>query len=238
MTVRPILALALMAGFALVPMSTQAADAKKDSEKAKAALQELSEFIGQWNGNGEGTVEGKKALWKETWNWSWKFGKDGADPALQVEIKDGKFFSKALVKYDVEKKVYFVTAADKDGHDQEFTGKLVKGKFVLERSDAKTKDVYRLTVNTAAEGIRFIGLYEVVAGGKGLGSTIYKVAGSKEGESFAGGGKKNECVVTGGLGTMTVSYMGKTFYVCCSGCKDEFNENPKKYVDAFEKKKK
>ena len=237
MAVRRILALTLMAGFALLPMSMRAADAKKDADKSKAALGELAEFIGLWNGNGEGAVEGKKALWKETWSWGWKFAKD-ADPALKLDIKDGKFFTSAIVKYDLEKKAYLVTATDKGGKDQEFTGKLVKGKFVLERTDAKTKDVYRLTVNTAAEGIRFVGLYEKVAGGKGLGDTIYKVSGSKDGESFAGGGKKNECVVTGGLGTMTVSYMGKTFYVCCSGCKDEFNDNPKKYVDAFEKKKK
>ena len=236
MTVRRILTLSLLAGFAFLPLGTQAADAKKD-EAAKAALQELGEFIGQWNGNGEGTIDGKKLLWKETWSWGWKFAKD-AEPAIQLEIKDGKFFGKAVVKYDLEKKVYLVTAADKEGKDQQFTGKLVKGKFVLERTDAKNKDLYRFTVNTAAEGIRFVALYEKVAGGKGLGDTIYKVSGNKDGESFAGGGKKNECVVTGGLGTMTVSFMGKTFYVCCSGCKDEFNDNPKKYIDAFEKKKK
>ena len=233
MTVRRILTLALLAGFALLPLGTQAADVTKD-EASKAALQELGEFIGQWNGNAEDT---KKGLWKETWSWGWKFAKD-AEPALQLEIKDGKFFGKALVKYDLDKKVYLVTAADNEGKDQQFTGKLVKGKLVLERTDAKTKDLYRFTVNTAAEGIRFVGLYEKVAGGKGLGDTIYKVSGNKDGESFAGGGKKNECVVTGGLGTMTVSFEGKTFYVCCSGCKDEFNENPKKYVDAFLKKKK
>ena len=52
--------------------TSRAADAKADAEQTKAALQELTEFIGQWNGNGEGAVEGKKALWKETWSWSWK----------------------------------------------------------------------------------------------------------------------------------------------------------------------
>ena len=228
---------AVVAGIFGAHNTSRAADAKADAEQTKAALQELAEFIGQWNGNGEGAVEGKKALWKETWSWSWKFNKDG-DQAIQLEIKDGKFFSKAVVKYDLEKKIYLITAADPDGTDQDFGGKIAKGKFILERTDAKTKDVYRITVNTAAEGIRFVGLYEKVGGGKGLPSTIYKVSGNKDGESFAGGGKKNECVVTGGLGTMTVSFMGKTFYVCCSGCKDEFNENPKKYVDAFEKKKK
>ena len=150
MTARRILTLAFLAGFALAPMGTTA-DTKKDNEKSKAALQELGEFIGQWNGNGEGTVEGKKALWKETWSWGWKFGKD-TDPALKIDIKDGKFFSKAEVKYDLEKKLYLITATDKDGKDQDFTGKLAKGKFILERSDAKTKDLYRLTLNTAAEG--------------------------------------------------------------------------------------
>ena len=64
------------------------------------------------------------------------------------------------------------------------------------------------------------------------------MAGTKEGESFSGGGKKPECVVTGGLGTMQVSYNGKTYYVCCSGCADEFKARPKKYVDEFEKKMK
>ena len=26
--------------------------------------------------------------------------------------------------------------------------------------------------------------------------------------------------------TIAVSYKGKTYYVCCSGCRDLFNENP------------
>ena len=29
---------------------------------------------------------------------------------------------------------------------------------------------------------------------------------------------------------MTVSYKGKTYPVCCSGCRDEFNDNPEKYA--------
>ena len=236
MTARWIMPLALLAGVTITLPTARSADAK-EADKAQVALGELAEFIGQWNGNGEGTIDGKKSLWKETWSWGWKFAKD-ADPALKLEIKDGKFFSQALVKYNLEKKSYTIVATDKDSKEQEFTGKLAKGKFIIERTDAKTKDLYRLTLNTAAEGIRFVGLYEKVAGGKGLGDTIYKVSGNKDGESFAGGGKKNLCIVTEGLGTMTVSYMGKTYYVCCSGCRDEFNENPKKYVDAFEKKKK
>src|SRR5437763_1789938 len=59
----------------------------------------------------------------------------------------------------------------------------------------------------------------------------------KEGESLGTTGKKNECIVTGGLGTIAVTYMGETFYVCCTGCRDAFNEEPAKFVKAFKEKK-
>ena len=60
---------------------------------------------------------------------------------------------------------------------------------------------------------------------------------SKVGESLGATEKKQECVVSGGVGTMTVSYKGETFYVCCSGCRDEFNANPEKYVKEWKAKK-
>ena len=37
---------------------------------------------------------------------------------------------------------------------------------------------------------------------------------------------------------MPISYKGETFYVCCSGCRDAFNENPEKYIKEFKAKKK
>ena len=36
--------------------------------------------------------------------------------------------------------------------------------------------------------------------------------------------------MTGGAATMTLSYQGRTFPICCTGCRDEFNENPEKYL--------
>ena len=35
-----------------------------------------------------------------------------------------------------------------------------------------------------------------------------------------------------------VTYNGKTYYVCCTGCRDEFKANPEKYVKEFEEKRK
>jgi YHS domain-containing protein len=32
-------------------------------------------------------------------------------------------------------------------------------------------------------------------------------------------------------------HKGETYYVCCSGCRDAFNENPEKYITEFKAKK-
>jgi hypothetical protein len=58
------------------------------------------------------------------------------------------------------------------------------------------------------------------------------------GESLGAREKKNECIVTGGLGTIAVSYKGQTYHVCCSGCRDAFNDDPEKFIKAFEEAKK
>ena len=61
----------------------------------------------------------------------------------------------------------------------------------------------------------------------------FEIGLTKEGESFAAGSSAVEqpkCIVTGGAATLTVSYQGRSFPVCCTGCRDEFNENPEKYI--------
>jgi hypothetical protein len=216
------------------------ADDKKPSAdelaKAKKALQEIGDFVGQWNGNGEAKIAGKNTLWKETLNFGWKFGKAG-ETSVKFEAEGGKYFTAGELSYDAKAKLYRFAVKDAAGTEQQYAGTYAKQRLVLERKDAKNGDVHKLTMNTAAEGVRFLLAYEVQAGGKGLPTAVAKLSANKAGESLAGGGKKNECIVTGGLGTIAVSFEGKTYYVCCSGCRDEFNDNPKKYVDAAAKKK-
>ena len=64
-------------------------------------------------------------------------------------------------------------------------------------------------------------------------SRTIEVGLTKEGESLAAGASSSErpkCIVTGGAATMTLTYQGRTFQICCTGCRDEFNENPEKYI--------
>ena len=66
----------------------------------------------------------------------------------------------------------------------------------------------------------------------------FQVGYTRQGETFGAAAKKAECIVTGGLGTMPVVYKGVTYYVCCSGCRDAFNETPEKFVKEYNARKK
>jgi hypothetical protein len=232
----------LFAGVALfallgiaVPM--QGADKPKE-DPAREALKELNDYIGQWKGNGapEKAKPTAKEQWSETVNWAWRF--KGDDAWITLEIKDGRIFKSGELRYLPEKKRYQLNMVDKDDNKVVFLGELKDGYLTLDREDEKTKETQRLTMNLAAEGIRLIYRVSHRPEGKTVWVKDYQVACTREGESLGKSEKKNECVVSGGLGTIAVSFKGETFYVCCTGCRDAFNENPEKYVAEFKAKKK
>jgi hypothetical protein len=224
-----LLLLFCFAGFSTPGMQAQT---KKDSSD-KEKLQALQEFIGPWEG--AGTIEGKSDTWKEKLNWGWKF-KD-KDAWYNLEFDKSKNFAKGEIRFNAEKKGYQLTLTDLAKTELVFDGEMKRKQLIFTRVDEQSKDKQTITLSTNNEGARMIWVYSVMTKGKGIDKKLYNLQYTKEGQSLAAG-KKNECVVTGGLGTMQVSYMGKTYFVCCSGCRDAFNDDPKKFVDEFEKKKK
>jgi len=212
------------------------AGADKNTEANKEALQKLQDFIGQWKGNGG--PDGKtvsKDVWSETINWGWRF--KGDDAWITLEVEKGKFIKSGELKFIPEKKIYQFTATDIKGNKLVFEGKLSKDILTLERTDPKTKQTQQFQMNNAAEGVRFIYRFASKEEGRTIYKKEYMVAATREGASLGAKEKKTECVVSGGAGTMPVSFKGETFYVCCSGCRDAFNENPEKYVKEFKAKK-
>lgn len=203
----------------------------KDQAKAKEALQKVQDFIGLWNLEGTQKVGAKTEAWKEKVTWGWKFKDGGAWLTVDFAEGKGKYFTAGELRYNLEKKKYVLslTPSGKGEAAQTFEGELTKGALKLDRKDAKTGDVYRVTMNTLAEGDKFALKYEKQDGGKGLFSTVHQMNGIKDG-LVAGAPKKPECIVSGGSANIPVTYMGKTYYVCCSGCRDEFNADPAKYV--------
>jgi ribosomal protein L24E len=230
-------ALGLAAGLLLCVGTTARAAPSADQAKSKEALKELQDFIGGWKGTGQTKARPgpRDPFWEETVKWGWKF--KGDDCWLTVTFGNGKFLKSAEVRYLPAKKKYQLTGVPVKGDDKlVFEGELKDDKLVFQRTDPETKAVQFFRLNTAADGIRL--LYRVERKTGTITKLEYMLAANKEGKSL--GGKKvkgPECVVSGGLGTMTVSYNGETYYVCCSGCAEAFKENPKKYVDEFKKSK-
>jgi hypothetical protein len=209
--------------------------AQDKSAKIKEALGELNEFIGEWNGTA-GPAAKPKEFWKEKIEWGWKF--KGDDAWLIVSFTDSKSFKSGELKYDPTAKKYLLNLVSADGKTRDYKGDLKKGSLILESADPDSKESHKITLTTAAEGVRFLYTTDKKAEGTTLWIKDVKGEANKKGESLGKAEKKNICIVSGGLGTSTVSYKGATYYVCCSGCRDAFNENPEKYVKEWELKKK
>lgn len=203
-------------------------------EEIREALQEWNDFIGQWKGIG--SLTGSRITgWRESADWSWRF--KGDDLWLRLKVIKGKFLKGGELRYDPKSGEYQFTLIDKDKNQRVFRGKKKGKRLVLLHTDPKTKDVHKIEMNNAANGIRFVYTYHVKPANRTLFYQRFQVGYTKEGESFATAKKKIECVVTGGLGTIPVTYNGVTYYVCCSGCRDAFLADPEKIIAEYKKRK-
>jgi hypothetical protein len=231
---RRLIGLGVLVTAALVLRSASGQEAE-DPKRVKEALQELNDYIGGWNGNGT-TEQNRLEIWKERADWSWRFR--GNDSWLVLKLTPGKHFKGGELHYLPAREVYELTLLGSDGKKSAFAGKLKKGRLILERRDPDTGATQQLQMNLAGGGIRFVYTFNVKPANRTLFTKELQVSFTKEGETFGAAQKKVECVVTGGLGTIPVSYNGVTYYVCCSGCRDAFNENPAKYVREYDARKK
>jgi hypothetical protein len=227
-------------GLALVLVTTVsplAAD-KPSKRSPKEALRALHSLIGKWKGTGtpEGSREEKaNGLWTESQSWRWQF--KGDDAWLVVSFAQGKYFVKGELRFLPKDDAYQLRLLTRDKKTLTFTGRLQDRRLTLDRSDGAAKEDQRL-VFSFLHSNRFLFYYQVKPQGRGLFTRVYQVGATKKDVPFAAkGDNQPECIVSGGLGTIEVRYKGKTYYVCCSGCKAEFDEHPEKYIKEYEQKK-
>jgi hypothetical protein len=198
-------------------------------------LKPFNVLVGSWKGTGypEGTREERAAgLWSETVTWGWQFNDD--DAWLTATFNKGKYFTDGELRYNVEKSNYQLTLTTADKKKQTFTGTLKEKVLTLDRSGAPVGEDQRL-VFSLLHFNRHLYRLETRPAGSPLGFTkIWQVGATKEGVPFAQVPKGPECVVSGGLGTMKVTYKGKEYSVCCTGCRDAFKDNPEKWIKEFE----
>ncbi len=92
----------------------------------------------------------------------------------------------------------------------------------------------RITIKPVAMNERMVILYE--RGSDNQFTRLAEVGTTRVGGNFAAGAAGPECIVTGGLGTISVSYQGKTYLVCCTGCKEAFDADPAGIIAEYQAK--
>jgi hypothetical protein len=215
------------AAFAADPPSNRA---------AREALRPFNDLIGAWHaiGTPEGRFQDKqKGLWEETIRWEWQF-KD-ADAWLKVSFEKGKYFQDGTLRHLPEKNQFQLTLTTTEKETLTFTGSLKEHRLILERRDDRTKDTHRLVLSLLDDN-RYLYHFEIQPEGRSLARKVYGVGATKEGKPLVATSDEIGplCVVSYGPPITPITYKGKTYYVCCNSCRQEFRADPEKYIKEYE----
>jgi hypothetical protein len=202
----------------------------------REALLPFNDLIGSWRCTGTPAgprEEAQKNFWIETMSWQWQF-KD-KDAWLAVSFTNGKYYTGGELTYEPAKDRYQLKLRTAGGQNETYSGTLKERVLTLTREGAQAKDPERFVFQLLHSN-RIVYSKEVRPEGRKSFRGLYQIGATKKDVPFAGDDDRPECVVSGGLGTMKVTYKDETFFVCCSGCRTEFNANPEQYVKAYKEK--
>ncbi len=217
-------------------------------ESIVEALKPLQVLLGQWNGLSRNNRTDEP-------EWVWDFQSDRRQPSLVLASEQGEHLRQARLTFLPEKEEYQLTATDGDGQKRVYRGTFsepvqdVPGdndelqrtfKLELTEADPATAGETWQLVLAQQENNRYLLEVNRRRGSGGF-ARIDTVHTQRAGTSFALSstdyGDKT-CVISQGLGTISVSYQGKTYWVCCTGCKAAFEEEPERWIARYEEQKK
>lgn len=218
---------------------------EKQLDDVKKALKPIQVVLGPWHA----IIDKTKSYEDLQWVWDWKT--DRTQPALAMATKEeGTYFKTARLTYLVEDEKFQLTLTDKDGKQR-----LLQGVFTVEPTDKPGEDkkqtpqrTYKLQLTETGDAKD---RWQIVMNQQDNNRYLFELsqfrgsrfvrfdtmASQREGTSFAlddSDYKDRTCVISQGLGTTQVSYKGKSYWVCCSGCKAAFEEDPEKWIAKFE----
>ena len=240
----------------VAPVAVQSTPAALETEKSsnaeqleieRAALKPFQILLGSWKGLS------RKALSDQP-SWAYDWVSDPKHPGLRIVSDKGAYIRDGRLTYLPESEQFELTATDAEGSRRTFRGTFLEPirdvatdekklqrtyKLQLTETQANPSDVqWRLTFNQQ-ENNRYI-LEVDRKRGKGPFTRVDTIHTQREGTSFALSetdyGDKT-CIISQGLGTISVSYKGQSFWVCCSGCKAAFEDDPEKWIAKWEAKK-
>jgi hypothetical protein len=220
-----------------------------DQQRQRAlieALQPLQVMLGTWKGTTQREFGDFKAL--DEPQWVWDFQTDRDQPTLVMISAASPYFRSQRLTYLSDIQQYQLSVTDPDGQArtligefsqpvEEFQGddKRLHRRYkleLIEQEPADPRDVWQVVFNQQENNRYLIEL------SRQRGTRFVRfdtVANQRQGTSFALDDTDygdQACVITGGLGTSMVTHNKKTYWVCCSGCRKAFEEDPEKWIAA------
>ncbi len=197
-------------------------------------LKPLNALIGEWRGVGQLKRGSRDGAWSEKVTCEWHF--ENSTQSILLRTEDGSQFEKLVIAGDAEQKSIILKQTLK-GVTRTYRGPAPKSwpdriELVSEADDQGVS--YRCTIQQLSD-IRATILFEQRSSATGSFRRVAGVGYTRAGEKLAvSGGNERKCIVTGGLGTIPVTYMGKTYYVCCQGCVQAFNDAPEAIIADYQ----
>jgi len=214
--------------------------AEESESSIREALDPLQIMVGQWKGI---TFRGKNY---EELEWVWDFKSQPAQPALVMKSEKGEYIREGRLTYLPEEKKYRFTLTPPEGEPRVLEGEFTEEPATQTGDDGKPQRVYKLALAQVepAEGEQWQLVFNQQENNRynlelsrKRGSSPFNrfdtVGSQRMGTSFALNDEdygEKKCIISGGLGTTAVTYKGKTYWVCCSGCKAAFEEEPERWL--------
>ncbi len=223
----------------LLPGVSRAAEPEAESSAAQeeviAALEEFNLLVGDWRGVGQPKRGSTQGAWQEKGSCKWQLKK--GETGLVWTAESGKQWSTAFLTFDPEAKQYALKLTLPDETTRSYTGTFAKQKLVAESPTEDADDVHRLTISILNEN-RLTVVFEQRTKQQSFYNRVAEIGLQRQGTKLAAtDGNGPVCVVTGGQGTIAVTHKGKTYFVCCTGCRDAFNDDPEGILALWEAKK-
>ncbi len=226
--------LALVTLVAVVAVWPAVADGPSSRQQERESLSQLQVLVGAWRGVGQPRRGSSRDSWIENAVWQWSFDDDR--PSLKFESPQGRFYRHGrIIALDNQQFQLDATRAEGDHIDQ-FRGSLDKDEqLTLLATKNGTGPVARVSIRTVAGGDRLLVLLERRTKPAGRYSRIAEIGYTRKGSGFGQGTTQRECIVTGGAGSIAVTHKGRTYYVCCGGCRDLFEDDPEGVLADYQK---
>jgi hypothetical protein len=168
----------------------------------------------------------------------WRF--EGAKASLHFTVARGKYFVSGFIQPGTTPKSVELIAKTASGREVKYAGEIAEdGSVTATTADpqAPADAPQRVSLRVVANGDRLVMLLERRSAISDRFARVAEIGYTRRGSEFGKGAAQPECVVTGGLGTIQVSYKGQMYYVCCAGCRDLFEQKPDEILTEYRERK-